>query len=44
VAVCTWPNRANHTGLSKEELAYAERVVACHLQEIIDAWHEHFGG
>ena len=35
---------ANHTGLSKQELAYAERVVARHLQEIIDAWHEHFGG
>ena len=35
---------ANHTGLSKQELAYAERVVARHLEEIIDAWHEHFGG
>ena len=28
---------ANHTGLSKQELADAERVVARHLQEIIDA-------
>jgi hypothetical protein len=35
---------ANHTGLSKQELADAERIVARHLQEIIDAWHEHFGG
>jgi hypothetical protein len=35
---------ANHTGLSKQEPADAERVVARHLQEIIDAWHEHFGG
>ena len=35
---------ANHTGLPKQQLAYAERVVARHLQEIIDAWHEHFGG
>jgi len=23
---------ANHTGLSKQELAYAERIVARHLQ------------
>ncbi len=35
---------ANHTGLSKQELADAERVVARHLQEIIDARHERFGG
>jgi ribosomal protein L16/L10AE len=35
---------ANHTGLSKQELANAERIVARHLQEVIDAWHEHFGG
>ena len=28
---------ANHTGLSKQELAYAERIVARHLQEVIDA-------
>jgi hypothetical protein len=35
---------ANHTGLSRQELADAERIVARHLQEIIDAWHEHFSG
>jgi len=35
---------ANHTGLSRQELAEAERVVARHLQEIIDAWYKHFGG
>lgn len=35
---------ANHTDQSKQELAYAERIVARHLQEVIDAWHEHFGG
>lgn len=35
---------ANHTGLSGRELADAERVVARHLEEIVDAWHKHFGG
>ncbi|OYY93374.1 MAG: hypothetical protein B7Y41_11385 [Hydrogenophilales bacterium 28-61-23] len=35
---------ANHIGLSKQELADAERVVAHHLEEIIHAWHKHFGG
>ena len=35
---------ANHTGLSRQELAEAESVVARHLQEIIDAWCKHFGG
>jgi hypothetical protein len=35
---------ANYTGLSKQELADAERVVARHLQEVIDAWHKHFSG
>lgn len=35
---------ANHVGLSKQELADAERVVARHLEEIINAWHRHFGG
>lgn len=35
---------ATHTGLSKRELTDAERVVTRHLQEIIDAWHKHFGG
>ena len=35
---------ATHTGLSTRELANAERVVTRHLQEIIDAWHKHFGG
>jgi len=35
---------ANHTGLSVRELAEAERVIARHYQEIIDAWNKHFGG
>jgi hypothetical protein len=35
---------AKHTGLSGRELADAERVVARHLEEIVDAWHKHFGG
>jgi hypothetical protein len=35
-----WP----HTGLSERELAEAERVIARHHQEIINAWHKHFGG
>ena len=35
---------ATHTGLSQPELADAERVVARHLQELINAWHQHFGG
>ncbi len=35
---------ANHIGLSRQELADAERVVTRHLEEIINAWHKHFGG
>lgn len=35
---------ANHYGLSDRELSEAERVVVRHLQEIIHAWQEHFGG
>ena len=35
---------ATYTGLSTRELATAQRVVTRHLQEIIDAWHKHFGG
>ncbi len=35
---------AGHTGLSERELAEAERVITQHYQEIIDAWHKHFGG
>ncbi|AVZ79473.1 DUF4160 domain-containing protein [Zoogloeaceae bacteirum Par-f-2] len=35
---------ATHTGLSERELAEAERVIARHHQEIINAWHKHFGG
>jgi hypothetical protein len=35
---------ANHIGLSKQELADAEIIVACHLEEIINAWNRHFGG
>lgn len=35
---------ATHTGLSERELVEAERIVARHLQEVIDAWRKHFGG
>ncbi|MCP5229656.1 DUF4160 domain-containing protein [Accumulibacter sp.] len=35
---------ANHPGLSGRELTDADRVVARHLEEIVDAWHKHFGG
>jgi hypothetical protein len=35
---------ANHIGLSEHELAEARRVIIQHHQEIIDAWHKHFGG
>lgn len=35
---------ANYTGLSKQELVDAERIVIRHLEEIINAWHRHFGG
>ena len=34
---------ATHTGLSQKELSAAEEVVRRHLQEIIDAWNQHFG-
>jgi len=34
---------ASQIGLSAQELAEAERVVARHLQEIMDAWNKHFG-
>lgn len=34
---------ASQMGLSAQELAEAERVVARHLQEIMDAWNKHFG-
>lgn len=35
---------ATQTGLSERELVEAERIVARHLQEVIDAWRKHFGG
>jgi hypothetical protein len=28
----------------ERELVEAERIVARHLQEVIDAWRKHFGG
>ncbi|MCS6786195.1 MAG: DUF4160 domain-containing protein [Thiobacillaceae bacterium] len=34
---------ATYTGLSPRELAAAESVVRDHVEEIIDAWHRHFG-
>ncbi len=34
---------AAQVGLSEAELTEAQRVVERHLQEIIDAWHKHFG-
>ena len=34
---------ANHTGLSKQELADAERIVARHIEEIRNGWIKHFG-
>ena len=34
---------ANHIGLSKQELADAEHAVARQLEELIHAWHIHFG-
>jgi hypothetical protein len=34
---------ADHTGLSERKLLDAKGVVASHLEEIICAWHEHFG-
>lgn len=33
---------AGHTGLPPKELAAAEEVVLRHLQEINDAWNQHF--
>lgn len=35
---------ASHTSLSQKELAAAEVIIRRHFQEIIDAWHTHFGG
>ena len=34
---------AGHTGLSSKELATAEEIIFRHLQEIKNAWREHFG-
>jgi Domain of unknown function (DUF4160) len=35
---------ATSTGLSPRQLTDAQVVVNAHLQEIKDAWNEHFGG
>ena len=35
---------ANHTGLSAAQLRHAQAVVNSHLNEIQDAWNQHFGG
>jgi hypothetical protein len=35
---------ACHTGLSERELTEAQRIVTMHVQEIVDAWRQHFGG
>jgi hypothetical protein len=35
---------ANHTGLSQHQLRAAQAVVEAHLEEIQNAWNEHFGG
>jgi len=35
---------ASGTGLSPQQIKEAERIVRAHLEEIVDAWHRHFGG
>ncbi len=35
---------ATSTGLSPRQLTDAQVIVNAHLQEIKDAWNEHFGG
>jgi hypothetical protein len=35
---------ATNIGLSAEQVRQAQAVVEAHLQEILDAWHRHFGG
>ena len=35
---------ANHTGLSARQLREAHTVVEAHIEELQNAWNEHFGG
>ena len=35
---------ANQIGLSALQIRQAQVVVSAHLQEIQDAWNQHFGG
>ncbi len=34
---------ADHTGLSAKQLSEAKAIVLAHIEEIRDAWNEHFG-
>ena len=33
---------ASQTGIAKHVVAEAQKLVEDHLQEIVDAWNEHF--
>lgn len=33
---------ANHVGLNDRQLRHAQAIVEAHLEEIVDAWHQHF--
>ena len=33
---------ANHTGLSERQLREAQTVVEAHVEELNDAWNQHF--
>ena len=33
---------ANHTGLSERQLREAQTVVEAHIEELNDAWNQHF--
>jgi hypothetical protein len=35
---------ATQTGLAKHLIGVAQQLVEDHLQEIVDAWNEHFPG
>ena len=35
---------ANYTGLSVRQMREAQAVVEAHIEEILNAWHHHFGG
>lgn len=35
---------ATSTGLSAKRISEAERLVQVHLEEIVRAWNQHFGG